>query len=256
MSGSNTAPLPPHPVTGPGAGQMHLPGERPLFNPWMNRVHSGELSFPTRHSVRSVRATPKVAGEQSVYLEWGTGSDIVKMIVAVRGPRQQSVTRSKFEVDVSFASFACRDIETSQFERDLAAYVREAIEGVISLDAYPFCAIYMDIKVLEAGSTLTSLLAPAITAASLACHESGIIMQEDVVAVTVGVCPNGDFLVDPEDRFLSLIPCCTVAVGTKTHRMTFLHTSGVLSGSDVVESIVHIADSLAANLSSRLVDKE
>ena len=234
----------------PSAALTHLPGERPLFYPSKSTVYpSSDVLFPRRDSVRCIKLNPGVSGEGSVYIEWGSGDNIVKLIAAVRGPRQQSITRAKLEVEASFTPFASRSVDSSDFERDLAAYVKEAIEGFVELDLYPFSAIYVDIKVVECGGTLTTIISPAITAASRAFREAGISMKEEIVSVAIGVIPSGELLVDPEESFVSMIPCCVVAIGTTTRRIALLHTTGVLKGSEVIEAVVTAADSLVSELS-------
>lgn len=234
-----------------GPGNIHLPGERLLVNPWAGESRE-EVPLPHRSTLRPVRICHGIAGEGSIYLEWGSGADIVKLIASVRGPRQQAVSRSKFEVEVSFAAFASLVFEASEFERDLAQFVKEAIEGFVMMEEYPFSALSVELKILECGSSLTCLISPAITAASLACSKAGIQMQDEVVSVTLGVTPSGELLVDPEDRFAPLIPCCTIAMGTKSRRISFMHTSGVLKATDVLESMMAAADRLTEILRSQI----
>ena len=226
----------------------YLPGERPLINPWEFQEPQTERGpFIVSNALSRIAVSRGVSGKGSAYVEWGQGSTATKLIAIVRGPRQQSITRSQFEVDISFSSFIGLTDFTSSASRDLSSYVKEAIEGVINMELYPCAAISVHIKVLQCSNYIHSLIAPGIAAAVIACQEGGIALREPVVAVPLSVSPAGESVVDP-DSFLNNVATATIALNAKSRTVSFLHLTGVVKSADVVDSLVNQADGAVSTL--------
>ena len=233
----------------------YLPGERPLVYPWQ-KVISNQKDVPCSRGIRNINIKLDVAGLGSAYIEWGTGKSATKMIAVVRGPRQQSANRSAFDVDVSFAQISLLEDETPDLGKDLASYIKEGIEGALSLELYPQSAVTIFIKVLQSGSSIHSLLSPAVIVAGVACKQAGIHMKDQVLSIPIAITQSRDYLIDPEDSVINSLPCITVGMTMSTRQVTVLHLSGLVDGgADILDSLINTADSALSQLAQVVADR-
>ena len=218
-----------------------------MINPWDNEEECEDVGTRvTSNRGSCVAITRGVSGKASAYIEWGAGESATKLVAVVRGPRQQSMTRSHFDVEISFPSFAGTPSHTSEVGRDLSAYVKEAIEGTINMEQYPNAAISIHIKVLQCNQSIHSLISPAIAAAIAACREGGISMKEAVVAVPVAIVEQ-EYVVDP-NAFPPTAAAATIAFNVESRSVSLLHLTGIVKNADAVDSMVNVADGIVGNL--------
>jgi ribonuclease PH len=231
----------------------YLPGERPLLYPWQNESKITESI--SRAPARGFSTSTDVCGPGSHYIEVGSGPDATKVIATVRGPRQQPINRSAFEVDVSYAPFAVLQIPNfPDLSKEIAAYVKEAVESSLCLELYPQTAVTIYIKILQCGSSIHTILPVAITASSLACKQAGISIKDVVVGVSVAVSESGEYIINPSDDIATSQPCATIAMWKDNHQISFLHITGKLvGGEDTIDSIVNMADSAITEISNSIV---
>jgi len=228
----------------------YLPGERPLVYPFEKLA---VLSIPESESqARGFTSNLDVCGPGSAYIELGSGQAATKIIASVRGPRQQPINRSVFDVEVSYAPFVSYEKDSANdFSREIAAYVKEAIESSLCLDLYPQSAVTIYIKILQCGRSIHSVLAPAITVSSLACQRAGIKAHDKVIGVALGLSDLGDFVVNPADDITTSRPSATIGMWQSTRAVSFLHITGVISGGeDMIDSFVNVADSAVTEISN------
>ena len=235
----------------------YLPGERPLTYPWQNQgvIEGMNGKERPRSGFRNVNIALDITGPGSAYVEWGSGSSSTKLIAVVKGPRQQSVTRSAFDVDVSFAPFANITTDPNELSRDLAAYIKEGIEGSLSLELYPYSAVTIYIKVLQCGRSIHSMLSPSIIASMAACKQAGIQIKDQVVSVAIAVSKTGDFVVDPDDQICDDWPCASIGLTVESRQMTVFHLTGMIARIDMIDSLVNVADGSVNQLWTLITDR-
>ena len=157
-----------------------------------------------------------------------------------------------FDVEVSFSSFANLRTDPSELNRDLAAYIKEGIEGSLSLELYPYSAVTIYLKVLQCGTSIHSLLSPGILAAMSACKQAGIQMKDDVVSIPIAISKSGEFVVDPTDSVCQQVACASIGMTVAGRKMTVMHLTGVVGSVDVVDSLVNVADATVNQLTSTI----
>ncbi|XP_034390775.1 exosome complex component MTR3 [Cyclopterus lumpus] len=134
----------------------------------------------------------------SAYIEAGN----TKLMCCVYGPRE---TERKDETDMKcgrliadmrFAPFSCRErgswIQGSQ-EKDLSLMLHESLQPAVCLHKYPRSQIEVNVMVLENSG---SILAHAVTCASLALADAGIEMYDLVLGCSMRQ-DGTSYMVDP-----------------------------------------------------------
>ncbi len=236
-----------------GRGMAYLPGERPLINPWDQS--SPFLKGSQTSSGGIVNILVGVAGAGSVYIESGSGVELTKMIVSVRGPRQQPVNRSVFDVETSYASFAFPPVGGARdLSKELSAFVKEAIEGSICLDLYPQSAVTVHIKILQGGYNIHATLPAAVIGSSIACENTGLQLRDRVLAVSLGINGPGEFELNASDSTLNKKACATIAMLVKSRSLSLIHITGgsIEGGVDSIDPLVDAAERAISDLSTSL----
>uniref|UniRef100_A0A8C6SVD4 Exosome complex component MTR3 n=1 Tax=Neogobius melanostomus TaxID=47308 RepID=A0A8C6SVD4_9GOBI len=134
----------------------------------------------------------------SAYIEAGH----TKLICCVYGPRETErkdetdMKSGRLTADMRFAPFSCPErgswIQGSQ-DKDLSLMVLESLQPAVCLHKYPRSQIEVNVMVLENSG---SVLAHAVTCASLALADAGIEMYDLVLGCSMR--QDGDhFVVDP-----------------------------------------------------------
>ena len=122
----------------------------------------------------------------SAYLEVGR----TKVLCSVHGPRD-TVRRREFQLmgqisaEVKFAPFACqrrRGHQQDSEESGMSRIVTQALEGAVCLEKFPKAKVDVHVMILEDGG---SVLASAITAASVALADATIEMVDMVAGISV-----------------------------------------------------------------------
>ena len=231
----------------------YLPGERPLLNPWINQP----CPFMTDGSENSavVNISPGVAGAGSAYIEAGTGDSLTKMIVSVRGPRQQPTSRSVFEVETAYTAFATPSDSRLDLSKDISAFLKEAIEGAIRLDLYPQSAVTLHVKILQGGLCIHSTLPAAIIASSVAIENAGLELRERVLGVAMEIYGPGDFRLNP--GITSKRTCATIGLWEKSRALSLIHITGgsITGGVETIDPLLDAADVAVGELSLSLASR-
>lgn len=134
----------------------------------------------------------------SAYIEAGN----TKLICCVYGPRETErkdetdMKSGRLTADMRFAPFSCVErgswIQSSQ-DKDFSLMVLESLQPAVCLHKYPRSQIEVNVMVLENSG---SVLAHAVTCASLALADAGIEMYDLVLGCSMR--QDGDsFVVDP-----------------------------------------------------------
>lgn len=134
----------------------------------------------------------------SAYIEAGN----TKLICCVYGPRETErkdetdMKSGRLTADMRFAPFSCPErgswIQGSQ-DKDFSLMLLESLHPAVCLHKYPRSQIEVNVMVLENSG---SVLAHAVTCASLALADAGIEMYDLVLGCSMR--QDGDsFLVDP-----------------------------------------------------------
>lgn len=171
-----------------------------------------------------------------------------------QGPRQQSFLRSYFDVEVSFASFANISSDSAELTRDLSSFVKEGIEGAISMEQYPHSSITVHIKVLQCGSSIHSLLSPSIVATGAALKEAGIRMNDKIIALPIAISKSGDYILDAPDSVCLSCPTATIGLSVDSRQMTVFHMTGIVASIDMIDSLISVVDG-SVNTLSTLIDR-
>jgi ribonuclease PH len=141
--------------------------------------------------------------------------------------------------------------DSTDFSREISAYVKEAIESSICLDLYPQSAVTIYIKILQCGTSIHAVLPAAITVSSLACQKAGIKIKDKVIGVSLAISESGDYIINPSDAQASSRPSATIAMWEGSRQVSFLHVTGKLNGGeDLIDSIVNVADSAVTEISN------
>lgn len=222
----------------------YLPGERPLVCPWTNVSPSKDL--PPRLSIQR-----NVSGPGSAYVEWGDGLSVTKLIAVVKGPRQQSTLRAIFEVEASFASFIDSNKNELASTKEIASYVKEAVEGCVDMEKYPQCAVSVFLKIIQCGSgSIHNLLCASVLATFTALREAGIATSDELVCLPISLLPNGEFQINRAD------PCLTIGITVKSRKIAFIHSTGLLKEPiEQVESMVNLISSSIEPFSQVIADR-
>ena len=137
----------------------------------------------------------------SAYLERGS----TKVVCAVYGPHQtegrEYLQRGQLETALRFTSFARRDrckspASGSPEERELSMALGAALEASVQLDQYPKSTIAVNALVLQDDG---GALAAAITCASLALADAGLLLFGMVAACSCAVLEQGGQPLPPAD---------------------------------------------------------
>ncbi len=165
------------------------------------------------------------------------------------GPRQQSVSRPQFEIDVSFAGFSGDHEDDPSFARILSTFTREAVEASLDLASHPNSAITVSIKVLEFDGNLDSLISPCINGTTIALEDAGIALHDIVLSVSIPVrgLDGADRPDVEKDESLASI---AMVVGTSDVR--FINFRGKVGNPLIVQALVQRANNLVFNLSEHL----
>ncbi|XP_068169586.1 exosome complex component MTR3 [Antennarius striatus] len=134
----------------------------------------------------------------SAYIEAGN----TKLISSVNGPRETErkdetdMKCGRLTTDMRFAPFSCPErgswIQGNQ-DKDLSLMLHESLQPAVCLHKYPRSQIEVNVMVLEDSG---SVLAHAITCASLALADAGIEMYDLVIGCSIR--QNGvSYVVDP-----------------------------------------------------------
>ncbi|XP_077566417.1 exosome complex component MTR3 [Stigmatopora nigra] len=134
----------------------------------------------------------------SAYMEAGD----TKLMCCVYGPRETDrkdetdMKCGRLTTDMRFAPFSCPErgswIQGSQ-DKDLPLMLHESLQPALCLHKYPRSQIEVNVMVLENGG---SVLAHAVTCASLALADAGIEMDDLVLGCAL--CQDGaSYVVDP-----------------------------------------------------------
>lgn len=236
-------------------GMAYLPGERPLIDPWNEQITVRDSQAKSPSSILNVSVG--IAGLGSAYVECGMGHSSTKLIVSVRGPRQQPSNRSSFDVETTYASFAAPGDSRHDISKDISAFMKEAIEGSICLDLYPQSSVTLHVKILQGGTCIHSTLPSAIVAASIACIHAGLQMRDRVLAVCLAINGQSDFHINPDKSMISTKPCATVAIMEKSRMLSLLHISGggIEEAAGSVDSLIDVADQAISDLSISLASR-
>lgn len=232
----------------------YLPGERPLIHPWEeSSVTSLTCDDVSSQPILNVRTG--LCGKDSAYVEWGNGSSVTKIVAIVKGPRQQTSQKAIFEVDVSFTAFA--EYRSGVYSgKEIASYVKEAVEGCIDMDEYPQCAVTVFLKVIQSGQNLHSMISASVLAAMTACKSSGIKVRDEVICLPVAVLPSGDLRLNPSDIEATECPCVSIGLTVKGRQLCFMHLSGKLSKSvDELDALVTLVDASVEEFRSLVADR-
>ena len=230
----------------------YLPGERPLINPWIERSPFDAKGDSAASGIMNILVG--VSGKGSVYIESGSGGELTKLIVSVRGPRQQPVNRSVFEVESSYASFSVPSDGVRDLTKELSAFVKEAIEGAICLELYPQSAVTVHIKILQGGYNIHEVLPSAVIASSIACENAGLQLRDRVLAVTLGINGPGEFVLNPPESGINKKACATLAMLVKSRALSFIHITGgsIEGGVESIDPLISAAERAVSDLSSSL----
>ena len=233
----------------------YLPGERPLINPWCEQPLLSNEGIRTTTGILNISAG--VAGIGSVYIESGYGGELTKMIISVRGPRQQPISRSVFDVETTYAAFATPLDSSRDLSKDISAFLKEAIEGSICLDLYPQSALTIHVKILQGGYNIHTTLPSAIIATSLACENLGLELRDRVLAVTLGINGPSEIEVNPNESTIAKRACATVAMLVRSRSLSLLHVTGgsIEGGVDSIDPLIDAADRAINDLSSSLASR-
>ncbi|XP_069573009.1 exosome complex component MTR3 [Brachyistius frenatus] len=134
----------------------------------------------------------------SAYIEAGN----TKLMCCVYGPRETErkdetdMKCGRLTTDMRFAPFSCPErgswIQGSQ-EKDFSLMLHESLQPAVCLQKYPRSQIEVNVVVLENGG---SVLAHAVTCASLALADAGIEMYDLVLGCSVRQ-DGASYVVDP-----------------------------------------------------------
>jgi ribonuclease PH len=231
----------------------YLPGERPLLNPWNDL--SQPFSSDESEDSRVVNISSGVAGVGTAYIEAGSGNSLTKMIVSVRGPRQQPTSRSVFEVETAYTAFATPEDSRFDLSKDISAFLKEAIEGAIRLDLYPQSAVTLHVKILQGGLCIHSTLPAAIIASSVALENAGLELRDRVLGVALEINDSGDLRLNP--GVTSKRTCATIALWEKSRALSLIHITGgsISGGVDTIDPLIDAADMAIGELSLSLASR-
>ncbi|KAL6107200.1 exosc6 [Pungitius sinensis] len=134
----------------------------------------------------------------SAYIEAGS----TKLMCCVYGPREierkdeTDMTCGRLVTDMRFAPFSCLErgawIQGSQ-EKDLSLMLQESLQPAVCLNKYPRSQIEVNVMVLESSG---SVLAHAVTCASLALADAGIEMYDLILGCSMRQ-DGASYVVDP-----------------------------------------------------------
>ncbi|XP_054632715.1 exosome complex component MTR3 [Dunckerocampus dactyliophorus] len=134
----------------------------------------------------------------SAYMEAGD----TKLMCCVYGPRETErkdetdMKCGRLTTDMRFAPFSCPDrgswIQGSQ-DKDFSLMLHESLQPALCLHKYPRSQIEVNVMVLENSG---SVLAHAVTCASLALADAGIEMYDLVLGCAIRQ-DGGSYVVDP-----------------------------------------------------------
>jgi exosome complex component MTR3 len=168
----------------------------------------------------------------SAYLELGS----TKVVCAVYGPHQtegrEYLQRGQLETALRFTSFARRDrckspASGSPEERELSMALGAALEASVQLDQYPKSTIAVNALVLQDDG---GALAAAITCASLALADAGLLLFGMVAACSCAVLEQGVALDCSSDELRGDATGRTlVAQMPSLSHVTLLRQSGAVS---------------------------
>lgn len=155
-------------------------------------------------------------------------------------------------MEVSFASFSKPSVEDVEISRMVAGYVKEAIEGSLNLDSHPSSSTMIQIKILEAVGDIHSLIAPAITAASVACREAGINMNDEVVCMCINADGEGNMTNYSGQMRPRGSASVAVAFKVRSRQVSFIDLLGRLPHAEGVDAVIHTAGTLVDSMCNRL----
>ncbi|XP_051237038.1 exosome complex component MTR3 [Dicentrarchus labrax] len=145
-----------------------------------------------------VRCGPVSQAKGSAYIEAGD----TKVMCCVYGPRETErkdetdMKCGRLTTDMRFAPFSCPErgswIQGSQ-EKDLSLMLQESLQSAVCLHKYPRSQIEVNVMVLENSG---SVLAHAVTCASLALADAGIEMYDLVLGCSIRQ-DGASYVVDP-----------------------------------------------------------
>ncbi|KAG7523011.1 hypothetical protein JOB18_036449 [Solea senegalensis] len=146
----------------------------------------------------------------SAYIEAGN----TKLMCCVYGPKETErkdetdMKNGRLTTDMRFAPFSCPErgswIQGSQ-DKDFSLMLLESLQPAVCLHKYPRSQIEVNVMVLENSG---SVLAHAVTCASLALADAGIEMYDLVLGCSV--CQDGvSYVVDPS--YDEQITCSSVS---------------------------------------------
>ncbi|KAM6936836.1 exosome complex component MTR3 [Xenentodon cancila] len=134
----------------------------------------------------------------SAYMEAGN----TKLVCCVYGPRETErkddtdMKSGRLTTDMRFAPFSCPErgswIQGSQ-DKDFSRMLHESLQPAVCLQKYPRSQIEVNVMILENSG---SVLAHAITCASLALADAGIEMYDVVLGCSMHQ-DGASFVVDP-----------------------------------------------------------
>ncbi|XP_061826243.1 exosome complex component MTR3 [Nerophis lumbriciformis] len=166
----------------------------------------------------------------SAYMEAGD----TKLMCCVYGPRETErkdetdMKCGRLTTDMRFAPFSCPErgswIQGSQ-DKDFSLMLQESLQPALCLHKYPRSQIEVNVMVLENSG---SVLAHAVTCASLALADAGIEMYDLVLGCAI--CQDGpSFVVDP--TYAEENGCSSVGGGNRGRLTTaFLPSLNQVSG--------------------------
>ncbi|XP_061773050.1 exosome complex component MTR3 [Nerophis ophidion] len=175
----------------------------------------------------------------SAYMESGDS----KLMCCVYGPRETErkdetdMKCGRLTTDMRFAPFSCPErgswIQGSQ-DKDFSLMLQESLQPALCLHKYPRSQIEVNVMVLENSG---SVLAHAVTCASLALADAGIEMYDLVLGCAL--CQDGaSFVVDPtyaEENGLSSVGSDNRGRLTTAFLPSLNQVSGLLSDGEMTE---------------------
>ncbi|XP_019216321.1 exosome complex component MTR3 [Oreochromis niloticus] len=175
----------------------------------------------------------------SAYLEAGN----TKLMCCVYGPRETDrkdetdMKCGRLTTDMRFAPFSCPErgswIQGSQ-DKDFSLMLHESLQPAICLHKYPRSQIEVSVMVLENSG---SVLAHAVTCASLALADAGIEMYDLVLGCSMRQ-DGTSYVVDPsymEENGCSSVSCENQGGLTVAFLPSLNQISGLQSDGDMTE---------------------
>ena len=151
-------------------------------------------------------------------------------------------------MEASFVSFSNLSSDVSELSRDLSTFVKEGIEGLVSMEQYPHSSITVYIKVLQCGNSIHSLLSPSIVAAVAALQDAGIMLNDRIAAIPIAISKTGEFIVDAPDTECVNLPTATIALTVGSRLMTVFHMTGMVASIDMIDSLMGLVDASVESL--------